>query len=107
MTLEELWVLFPIIIVPYNPEWTAWYEEERNNLLTLLEKETVRINHIGSTAVKGLAAKPTVDILLEITDIADITGITNKLIPEDWLIMSQSEEPKLQFSFNNRYDSEK
>ncbi|MDR1886619.1 MAG: GrpB family protein, partial [Prevotellaceae bacterium] len=51
MTLEELWILFPIIIVPYNPEWTAWYEEERNNLLTLLEKETVRISHIGSTAV--------------------------------------------------------
>ncbi|MDR1864049.1 MAG: GrpB family protein [Bacteroidales bacterium] len=103
MTLEKLWALFPVIITPYNPEWAAWYEEERNNLLTLLEEETVRISHIGSTAVKGLAAKPTVDMLLEITEVADITKVTDKLISGGWLIMAQSEAPKLRFSFNKGY----
>ena len=65
MTLEELWQLFPIILTSHNPDWKNYYEEEK----TLLEKAfgnlLVRIEHIGSTAVEGLIAKPTVDILLE------------------------------------------
>ena len=64
MTLEELWQLFPIILSEHNSDWTNYYNEEK----ALLEKQfgslLVRINHIGSTAVEGLIAKPTVDILL-------------------------------------------
>jgi len=66
MTSEELWQLFPIILSEHNPDWTNYYREEK----ALLEKQfgslLVRINHIGSTAVEGLIAKPTVDILLEV-----------------------------------------
>ena len=66
MTLEELWQLFPIILSGHDPDWKNYYEEEK----TLLEKSfgnlLVRIEHIGSTAVEGLIAKPTVDILLEV-----------------------------------------
>ena len=66
MTLEELWQLFPIILSSHNPDWKNYYEEEK----ALLEKSfgdlLVRIEHIGSTAVEGLIAKPTVDILLEV-----------------------------------------
>ena len=66
MTLEELWQLFPIILTGHNPDWKIYYEDEK----ALLEKSfgnlLVRIEHIGSTAVEGLIAKPTVDILLEV-----------------------------------------
>lgn len=66
MTLEELWQLFPIILSGHDPNWKKYYEEEK----TLLEKSfgnlLIRIEHIGSTAVEGLIAKPTVDILLEV-----------------------------------------
>ena len=65
MTQEELWQLFPIILSEHNPNWINYYQEEK----ALLEKSfgslLVRIKHIGSTAVEGLIAKPTVDILLE------------------------------------------
>ena len=66
MTLEELWQLFPIILTGHDPAWKNYFEEEK----ALLEKSfgnlLVRIEHIGSTAVEGLIAKPTVDILLEV-----------------------------------------
>ena len=66
MTLEELWQLFPIILSGHDPNWKKYYEEEK----TLLEKSfgnlLIQIEHIGSTAVEGLIAKPTVDILLEV-----------------------------------------
>ena len=64
MTLEELWQLFPIVLREYDPEWKQWYADEEK-LLRAQFGPSVRIRHIGSTAVPGMTAKPTVDILLE------------------------------------------
>jgi GrpB-like predicted nucleotidyltransferase (UPF0157 family) len=67
MTNEKLWHLFPIMLVPYNPKWKTDYHEEEKALVRALGKDIVRrINHIGSTSVEGLMAKPTIDTLLEI-----------------------------------------
>ena len=64
MTPEELGQLYPIIIKPYNPKWKEYYLQERDLLYHLFSIE-LSIEHIGSTAVIGLSAKPTIDILLE------------------------------------------
>ncbi|MDR1464378.1 MAG: GrpB family protein [Oscillospiraceae bacterium] len=60
--------IYPIILSDYNPAWPQWYAEERNNLARLFGAGIVRMQHIGSTAVPGLLAKPTVAILLELKD---------------------------------------
>lgn len=58
MTLEELWELFPIILLDYSPEYPKWYEEEEKRLIGSFEEGTIRrISHIGSTAVPGLFSK--------------------------------------------------
>lgn len=62
---EELWQLFPIILTAHRDCWTEWYGEEAEILRNSLP-ELERISHIGSTAVKGIWAKPTIDILAEI-----------------------------------------
>jgi GrpB-like predicted nucleotidyltransferase (UPF0157 family) len=70
---EERAALYPIILSEYNPEYPAWFKEEKNNLTRLIGAENiVRIRHIGSTSVPGLLAKPTIDILLEIAEDTDI-----------------------------------
>jgi GrpB-like predicted nucleotidyltransferase (UPF0157 family)/GNAT superfamily N-acetyltransferase len=51
-------------IVDYDPEWPARYEEERVRLSGALGDAVAEIQHVGSTAVPGLAAKPVIDILL-------------------------------------------
>lgn len=57
-----------VAVVPYELRWAAMFEEERSHLLSSLPHELVRrIEHFGSTAVLGLAAKPIVDILVEVT----------------------------------------
>ena len=77
MTLEELWELFPIILKEHRAEYADWYEEEQQNLTKLLaEFEIQRINHIGSTSVEGLIAKPIVDILLELPESYDLEKVT-------------------------------
>ncbi len=58
LSLEQLWELFPIVIRPYNEQYTAWYDAQRLRLQSLLKASIVRISHMGSTAVKGLEAKP-------------------------------------------------
>ena len=59
--------IYPIILSEYDPAWPEWYAEEKKRLTDLVGGENIiRIAHIGSTAVPGLTAKPTVDVLLEI-----------------------------------------
>lgn len=50
-------------VVPYDPNWPSFFESESARLKTLLPR-AIGIEHFGSTAVPGMAAKPTVDILV-------------------------------------------
>ncbi|HEY3897878.1 MAG TPA: GrpB family protein [Chthoniobacter sp.] len=57
-------------IAPYNPRWPELFRQERDYLRWLVPCELLgRIEHFGSTAVPGLAAKPIVDMLVEIYDL--------------------------------------
>ena len=59
-----------IEIVPYDPSWPAQFEAEAALLRAALPPDLVlAIEHFGSTAVPGLAAKPIVDMLVEVTDL--------------------------------------
>lgn len=101
MTLDELWQLFPVILKPHNPEYNNWYNEEAEKIASLIGAENIsRISHIGSTAVPGLDAKPTVDILLEIINKNIDLDILEK---SDWMLMSSKTEPYWQRSFNKGY----
>lgn len=51
---------------PYDPEWPVLYEQEANRLRTALDDWILSIEHIGSTAVPGMPAKPIVDIAIGI-----------------------------------------
>jgi GrpB-like predicted nucleotidyltransferase (UPF0157 family) len=52
----------PIVIAAYDARWPELYEEERQRLQEALGSFARRIEHIGSTSVPGLAAKPIIDI---------------------------------------------
>ena len=63
MTLEELWELFPIFLVPHDKKWNEYFYEIKKTLTGLLSNQPiVRISHIGSTAIQGIWAKNIVDL---------------------------------------------
>ena len=96
MTLEELWQLFPIILTEHNPSYKLWYGEEKSQICKALQNRNIcRINHIGSTAVCGLLAKPTVDILVELPADYDMDGITELIQALDWGLMSRNTSEKI------------
>lgn len=54
-----------IALAPYNPDWPGNFEEHAKRIAAALGERVVRIEHIGSTSVPGLAAKPVIDIIVE------------------------------------------
>jgi len=92
MSLEELWELFPIRLSGHRPEWAQWYEEEKRRLVSVLGESAARIDHIGSTYVEGLEAKPIVDILLQAAANADIAEIKEMLLAGGWLLMAEKSD---------------
>lgn len=57
-----------IVMAEHDPRWAARYESERGRIVAALGDRVLRIDHIGSTSVPGLAAKPIVDIDLSVAD---------------------------------------
>ena len=66
-----------ITVVSYNPEWPVRFNEERLKLEKIFGTNQKSINHIGSTSVVGLAAKPIIDILAVVCHIDQIDSIVN------------------------------
>ncbi len=61
----------PIAIVEYDATWPDLFEQMRSRLTEVLGPTAVRIEHVGSTAVPGLPAKPVVDIQVSVPDVDD------------------------------------
>lgn len=99
MSLEELWQLFPIVLMEHQIYWKQWYFDEENVLKKILPLE-VQINHIGSTSVHSIWAKPIIDILVEIPNKIDFGNINELLIDYGYTCMSQSLN---RISFNKGY----
>jgi GrpB-like predicted nucleotidyltransferase (UPF0157 family) len=60
-----------IEIVDYDLQWPPLFQREADRIKSVLGPRALRIEHIGSTSVPGLAAKPTIDILLVVVNSAD------------------------------------
>ena len=56
----------PVVVVPYDERWPALFEAEAVRLGHALADMAVRIEHVGSTAVPGLVAKPVIDIQISV-----------------------------------------
>lgn len=100
LSLDELWKLFPIAIVPHNPQWKLWAEEEIAVLSEIIADYSPMINHVGSTAIPTICAKPTIDILVEINPESDWGMVKNRMEAHGYICMSTSEK---RMSFNKGY----
>jgi GrpB-like predicted nucleotidyltransferase (UPF0157 family) len=56
-----------IVVVDYDPSWPRMFDDERQRIACALGPVVLAIEHIGSTSVPGLAAKPIIDLLVGVT----------------------------------------
>ena len=60
-----------VVIAPYNPAWPQMFEHERIVLRDSFRGTEAKIEHVGSTSVYGLGAKPVIDIMIGVSRLKD------------------------------------
>lgn len=64
----------PILLVEYDTKWPRLFQREATRLRRALGEKALAVEHVGSTSVPGLAAKPIIDIVLVVADSSDEAG---------------------------------
>jgi GrpB-like predicted nucleotidyltransferase (UPF0157 family) len=86
-TIGELQPLTaPIEVADYDPAWPALFDREAARIRGRLGDRVARLEHVGSTSVPGLAAKPRIDILLVVPDSSDEASYVPPLEAEGYLL---------------------
>ena len=68
-----------IVVEPYDPAWQRAFEEIRKEIDAALGTLAIGIEHVGSTSVQGLSAKPIIDIDVVIRDRAELDDVVSAL----------------------------
>lgn len=68
-----------VIVLPYNPEWKNDFEEIKQELVNAIGDLIVCVEHVGSTSVEGLSAKPIIDIDVVISGYTVFDSIVSRL----------------------------
>lgn len=87
----------PIIITEYDPRWPAMFAAEKARIIGVLGYQAIAIEHIGSTAVPGLCAKPIIDILVGVLDMINADACTAPLQAIGYIYIPFPEFPERRF----------
>ena len=68
-----------IVVCDYDPSWPSWFEKVSDSLWPFIADIAIRIDHVGSTAVPGLAAKPIIDLDIVVASPDDLGPVIEQL----------------------------
>ncbi len=69
----------PVVIHDYDPEWPRRFAELRDALIVALDGLSVTVEHVGSTAIPGLAAKPVIDVDVVVESSRHLADVIDRL----------------------------
>ena len=84
-------------IVDPDPAWASWFEREAADIRAALGDRVVRIDHVGSTSVPGLAAKPVIDIQVSLASMEQRSGFVPQLEGLGYVFVADPVEPEHAF----------
>lgn len=84
-----------ISVVDYDEQWPARFEEMATRVRRALADRALGIEHIGSTSVPGLAAKPIIDMLLTVADVTDEAAYVSPLAPAGFVLRVREPEHRM------------
>jgi GrpB-like predicted nucleotidyltransferase (UPF0157 family)/mannose-6-phosphate isomerase-like protein (cupin superfamily) len=77
--VRALAVTQEIVVVDYDPRWPAWFERLCSHVWPAVQGMALRIDHVGSTSVPGMAAKPIIDMDVVVAYPSDVPPATESL----------------------------
>src|SRR5688572_377334 len=81
-----------VTLKPYDPEWKISFSKEKELLSAALKGEDLSIEHIGSTSVEGLGAKPVIDILIGLADFSAADAVIPSIEKLNYEYISKYED---------------
>ena len=78
-------------LVPHDPQWAVLYDTEEKKLWALLDDNVVDIQHVGSTSIPGIVAKPLMSILITVKSLSVAKNWAGVLSKEDYHIREEDE----------------
>ena len=82
-----------VIIVDYNPQWPSMYEQEKARIQDAIGEYLIDIQHVGSTSILGLSAKPIIDIMAVIRHISLVEQCVKPLEALDYAYKGENGIP--------------
>jgi GrpB-like predicted nucleotidyltransferase (UPF0157 family) len=70
----------PVVVIPYQSRWASEFTQLAMRIRDVVDDAAIRIDHIGSTAIAGLAAKDVIDIQITVADLDGADSLTKALI---------------------------
>lgn len=74
-----------IEVVPYDPAWPGIFRQEAEIIQVILGANLINLHHVGSTAIPDLAAKPTIDMLIEVNNLATLDACNPTMVQIGYL----------------------
>ena len=107
LSSEELGKLFPISLVEPQAEWKLLFEKEKEQITSIIGDYALRIEHIGSTAILKIKAKPIIDILVEIQNDTTIKSeIIAAMKAEGYIFILRKDRSPAYLSFLKGYTND-
>jgi GrpB-like predicted nucleotidyltransferase (UPF0157 family) len=78
-----------IKVVPHNTRWQEIFQTEARHIAAALGENVIAIHHIGSTAIPNIFAKPVIDLLVEVRDIAQLDGRSSAMESLGYEVMGE------------------
>jgi GrpB-like predicted nucleotidyltransferase (UPF0157 family) len=82
----------PIHLAEYDPAWPGLFEREAARIRSILGDRVLLLEHVGSTSIPGLAAKPRIDIVLAVPDSADEAAYVSPLAAAGYVLRIREPE---------------
>ncbi len=80
-------------LMDYRQDYKDIYEKEKDELLNIYKDRIFKIDHVGSTSIKGIKSKPIIDILIQTNDLEDFKTYTESNVEGD--IYTVKKEPTM------------
>lgn len=87
----------PVYIEEYTLDWVKQFQEEREILKGIMGEKVIAIEHVGSTSVEGLGAKPILDIAIGVSDLAVVNEFIEPLEQIGYEFVYHKEFPERRF----------
>lgn len=99
----------PIRMFPYDPQWAELYATERRRIAAALADDTIALEHIGSTVIPGISAKPIIDIMIGLKRMHDAPACIQRLTPLGYEYIASYEQviPERRFLVRAKNGSER